>query len=227
MWQLFLHEIARQLELAAVRQGGQKLFGKLFDSELNKPEAYADRIKREFRLRDYAQAWDLYDSNRRYWENLYGDDPLNSRNHPASPPSSLLPRAPSAPTAGAAYLNPASMGSGSPGPFGTGGQFRLGPSVSSQPLYETRSFVASPDDTARDAPDSRQLVRRLVRVPGEGQSPFDDGAPAVPFVPANPIPPPGRPATFDERVRSQTPANSASAGGLLGLIQDYMRDNAY
>lgn len=46
MWQLFLGEIARQLELQAVRSAGWKIFRKLIDSELNKTEAYADRIKR-------------------------------------------------------------------------------------------------------------------------------------------------------------------------------------
>lgn len=92
MWQLFLDEFARRLVLQAVKGEGWKAFQELFRNNLNKSEAYADRIKRELGLRDYPQARALYDSNLAYWKNIYGSDPLNSRNHPAFPPRSLLPR---------------------------------------------------------------------------------------------------------------------------------------
>lgn len=73
---------------------------------LNRDEAYVGRIKREFNLRSTAKARALYDSNRAYWENLYGDDPVTSPNHPASPPKSLLPRQPSSIDPGYSFLEP-------------------------------------------------------------------------------------------------------------------------
>lgn len=95
MWQLFLERLMNGVQRQVVKQGvrgvGLGLIG-----GLSKPEAYVDRINREFNLRDYAKAWNLYDSNRAYWEKLYGDDPLTSLDHPASPPMSLLPRQPDA-----------------------------------------------------------------------------------------------------------------------------------
>jgi hypothetical protein len=116
------------------------------------------------------------------WIAGHGDDPLNSPNHPASPPSSLLPR-----EGGRAsrdnYLNPAPMDAGTPGPFGTGGQFVRGAAVSPRPLYEPRSLVAPSDDAAPSAADSRQPVRRLKRVPAEGRTPFDAGVPRVAPIP--------------------------------------------
>ncbi|MGY3488887.1 hypothetical protein ACVW1C_006770 [Bradyrhizobium sp. USDA 4011] len=56
MWQLFLDEFARRLISQAVKGEGWKAFQELFRNDLSKPEAYADRIKREFGLRDYPQA---------------------------------------------------------------------------------------------------------------------------------------------------------------------------
>ena len=67
--------IARQLLNAALRQAGDKIGGQFFNSEVNGPEVYADRIKRDFRLHDYADAWALYDSDRAYWERWYSRQP--------------------------------------------------------------------------------------------------------------------------------------------------------
>src|SRR5947207_11190120 len=129
MWKLFIEQLMRekqrQAAKQAVRETGKGIAGSLI-GELNKPEAYADRINREFNLRNYATAWALYDSNRAYWENLYGDDPLTSPNHPASPPKSLLPRQPGASGPGYNLLNPAATGANAFGRFGTGGQFAPG-----------------------------------------------------------------------------------------------------
>lgn len=86
MWQLFLQQLARDIQRQTLKQGGvwgPRVIGLASIGGLNKPEAYADRINREFNLRNYAKAWDIYDSNRAYWEKLYGDDPVTSRNHPA------------------------------------------------------------------------------------------------------------------------------------------------
>lgn len=168
---------------AAVWIAAQALANEIMKLKLNRDEAYVDRIKREFNLRGYGQARTLYDSNPAYWEKLYGSDPLNSENHPASPPSSLLPRPPSARDRGDIYLNPAPMDPGTPGPFGTGGQFVPGPAVSPRPLYETRSFAASSDDAARGKIDNRKPVRQLLRVPSGSQTPSDAGASRIAPIP--------------------------------------------
>jgi len=47
-----------------LRQAGRSAGGKLFNEDVNGPEAYADRIMRDFHLHDYADAWALYDSDR-------------------------------------------------------------------------------------------------------------------------------------------------------------------
>lgn len=47
-----------------------------FIKGLNAPEVYADRIRRDFRLRDYADAWNLYASDPAYWKRYY-DPPRN------------------------------------------------------------------------------------------------------------------------------------------------------
>ncbi|WJR76495.1 hypothetical protein [Bradyrhizobium sp. NP1] len=217
MWQLILENLMREVQRQATKQAagltGRGIASGFFNSELNKPEAYADRIMREFHLRDYGQAWNLYDSNRAYWEKLYGNDPLNSTNHPASPPSSLLPRQPGAPDPGYNPLNPAPMGANVLGPFGTGGQFVPGSATSSRPLYGTQSPVPPPDGpTSLDATDDSKPVRRLGARIGDrrGATVFDLGAPAVPFVPQNPIAPPSGPATFDERFQAASPLASAT-----------------
>ena len=59
--------IVRQL----LRETGRKIGGRFFNDEVNGPEVYADRIIRDFRLPDYADAWALYDSDRAYWERWY------------------------------------------------------------------------------------------------------------------------------------------------------------
>lgn len=82
---------------------GRKIAGEFFNRELSKPEAYIDRIKREFKLDEYADALVRYHSNLAYWKKLYGDDPLNSPNHPV--PQDALP-----PRKGGSYLDAPSSG---------------------------------------------------------------------------------------------------------------------
>ena len=171
---------------AAVWGAAQAIANELMKLELNRDEAYVDRIKREFNLRGYGQARALYDSNPTYWQKLYGSDPLNSSNHPDSPPRSLLPRDPSAHDRGDIYLDPAPMGSGAPGPFGTSGQFVQGPAVSSRPLYETTPlFAQSSDDAVRGTVDHGRPIRQLVQVPNGSNVPSAAGASRaapIPFV---------------------------------------------
>ncbi|UGY04524.1 hypothetical protein [Bradyrhizobium quebecense] len=219
-----MDEFARRLVSQAVKGEGWKAFQELFRNDLSKPEVYADRIKREFGLRDYPQARALYDSNPAYWEDIYGSDPLNSRNHHASPPRSLLPREATARDPGYDYLGPSPSHSGVFGRFGTGGQFSAGSAISSRPLYEMQLFVEPPDDpppeSIRETP-----VRRLVWVSptDESQADFDGGAPAVPFVPSASIPQAGQPATFDQRFGTFAGAPPASTRPLSPFSGQPMR----
>ena len=231
MWQLILErlalDLARKASNGVAREFGRRIAAEFSNGELNKDEAYADRIKREFRLRDYYQAWSLYDSDRAYWKQLYGDDPLNSPNHPTHPPSSLLPPDPSARDRGDIYLNPAPMDAGTHGPYGTGGQFMPGRAVASRPLYETRSFVPSSDDAALGGVDNGKPVRQLVRVPNASQAPSDTGASRVapiPFVDGtirtqqaldNSLPAPGvAPWDLSDRF-----GNWSGLGGVFGPVR--------
>jgi len=206
MWQLFLEqlmrEIQRQAAKQAVRQTGEGIASLLIDG-LNKPEAYVDRIKREFNLRDWHQARILYESDRAYWEKLYGDDPVTSRNHPVSPPSSLLPPQPPDPSDG--LFDPSPMGANASGPFGSGGQFVPGVPTSLQ----------SPDGSAPRTGVESKPVRGLgVRIGDTpGTTVFDSGAPAVPFVSPSSIPRPGSPATFNERFQASLAPTNAWPGG--------------
>lgn len=189
------------------------LIGLLSIPKANRKEAYVDRIRREFHLRDYSQAQALYDSDPSYWEGLYGNDPLNSSHHPAFLPSSLLPRDGTARDPRYNYLNSEPTNAGAFGRFGTGRQFSPGSASSSQPLYETQSFVAPPDSPSQASRSDGPPPRRLVRVPvsSEEQNAFDAGAPAVPFVPPGSMPAPSQRATFDERFPASTlPAGTPS-----------------
>jgi hypothetical protein len=68
MWEF----LTRQL----LRKAADKIGGRFFNDEANGPEAYADRIKRDFHLDDYADAWALYNSDRAYWERYYSALPI-------------------------------------------------------------------------------------------------------------------------------------------------------
>lgn len=206
MWQLRLARLMGNVQKQNAKQGVRGV-GLALIGGLNKPEAYADRINREFNLRNYAKTWDIYDSNHAYWKELYGDDPVTSINHPASPPKSLLPRQPGAIASGYNLLSPVAPGASAFGPFGTDGQFATGSATSSRPLYETQSLVPpSIGLMPPDVTDHNRLERRLgVRI-GErrGSTVFDVGAPAVPFASSDPFPLAGRPATLDQRFEASS-----------------------
>ncbi len=54
-----------------LKQGGRSLAGLAFTKELNAPEIYVDRIKRDLRIPDYHDAWQVYNSDPAYWERYY------------------------------------------------------------------------------------------------------------------------------------------------------------
>jgi hypothetical protein len=220
MWQLRLmqrmSEIERQAAKEAKRQTGQGIASLLFGWELNKPEAYVDRMKREFNLRDYHQARALYESNPAYWEKLYGDDPVTSRNHSATAPSSLVPRQPPAGDPSYNLFDPSSMGSNALGPFGSGGRFVPRATTSSRPSDQP-ALPGKIDDST----PVRRLGARIGDTPGA--TVFDFGAPAVPFVSPNPIPRPGVPVTFDERFPAALPPTSAPGAASPDDLEAFRR----
>ncbi len=57
------------------KQTATRGLGVLISKEANGPEAYADRIKRDFHLHDYADAWSRYASDPAYWERWYAPPP--------------------------------------------------------------------------------------------------------------------------------------------------------
>jgi Peptidase family M23 len=93
-------------------------------------------------------------------------------------------------------------------PFGTRGQFVPGSAISSQPLYETRSFVEPAEDVApRNAGTE---VRRLVRLPASKPdlAGYDPDAPAP--LPTE-IPPVDRSTTIDDRFGNWSSSPGVSA----------------
>lgn len=54
-----------------LKQGGRSLAGLAFTKELNAPEVYVERIKKDFRVPDYYNAWQLYNSDPAYWARYY------------------------------------------------------------------------------------------------------------------------------------------------------------
>jgi hypothetical protein len=116
-----------------------------------------------------------------------------SSNRPATPGAMSLPK-------------PAPMDASAP--LGTGGQFLSGSATSSRPLYETRSFVAPPEESA--PADARKDIRRLVRMPirKEDLAGFDPNAPAAA---PNEIPSADRPTSFDDRFGNWTSFADATA----------------
>lgn len=93
-------------------------------------------------------------------------------------------------------------------PFGTSRQFAPGSATSSQPLYETRSFVGLAEDVVPR--ESGKEVRRLVRLPASKPdlAGYDPNAPApLPKV----ISPVGRSASFGDRFGNWTSFSGLTA----------------
>ncbi len=215
MWQLFLEQLMRDISRQTVRQGVRGI-GLTLIGGRNKPEAYVDRHTREFNLRDHHQARALYESDPAYWAKLYGNDPLTSRNHPATPPSSLVPRQPPAGDPSYNLFDPSPMGSNASGPFGSGGRFVPRATTASPPSDRP----ASPG-TIGDSTPVRRLGARIGDTPGE--TVFDLGALAVPFFSPNPIPRPGAPATFDERFPAALSPTSAPGAASPDDLEAFRR----
>ncbi len=80
MWDFIARQALKEVARQPFKRLGSKLGASLFSDEANAPEKYADRIKRDFRIADYADAWTLYTSDPAYWERYYDPPP----NEPAA-----------------------------------------------------------------------------------------------------------------------------------------------
>lgn len=75
MWNLALRFLLDQARKEPFRRAGKTLAGTAFSKELNAPEVYVDRIKRDHRIADYYDAWRLYNADPGYWERYYNPPP--------------------------------------------------------------------------------------------------------------------------------------------------------
>lgn len=56
-------------------RAGMTAAGLRFIRETNPQEVYVERIKKDFRIPDYYDAWQLYNSNPAYWARYYSPPP--------------------------------------------------------------------------------------------------------------------------------------------------------
>ena len=75
MWTLALRLLLDQAKKEPFRRAGKTLAGTIFTKELNAPEVYVERIKRDHRLADYYDAWQLYNSDPDHWHRYYNPPP--------------------------------------------------------------------------------------------------------------------------------------------------------
>lgn len=197
MWEL----PARVFLNAAAKKAGSGIAAKFFNDVANEPEAYADRIMRDYKLNDYADAWALYDSNRAYWEKYYGPPP-------SGPDSKTRIVRDSARAAGVPSRNNV-FEYGYP-------ESGLGqPSTGEMPPLRRSDMPITPADGS------------IGRGQADGRLPssvFVTGAPPIPYLP----PASQAAAGFPGRLPEVDPADPSNpdwetSGGLPGLIREYMR----
>ena len=216
--------LARQL----LKEAGRKIGGRFFNDEANGPEVYADRIKRDFGLREYADAWALYDSDRAYWERYYDG-------RPREPDWQQTAVRDSAAAAGVPSRNNVF-------------EYGFPQSAPAQPRSEgappvrklTRQFMGADQSTIGGgrAGEGAQLTGAYPSVPslpasspqsGSGQRSvgvFTAGASPIPYVPSPQNAPRGLPGMMiDAGYIDPRNPDPPPAGGLVGLIQDYLRNS--
>jgi hypothetical protein len=223
MW----NSLARE---AAKRIGGAIVANKIAGAdEPNGPEVYADRIKRDFRLHDYADAWALYDSDRPYWENYYRSRPSGQANNE--------------------FVRDSAAAAGVPGrnnvfEYGFPEMNSAQPSKGEVPPQRTPGAPAWNNAFVRDSAAAAGIPGRnnvfeygfpgssLLPAPASGQaSPPRSNVSPRSSLPIPPVPlasqrePRGLPALLAELYAfDPTRSEAAPRGGLPGLIQEYLRN---
>ncbi|WOH68100.1 hypothetical protein [Bradyrhizobium sp. BWA-3-5] len=222
MWSFLAREAAKRIGGAIV---ANKIAGV---DEPNGPEAYADRIKRDFRLHDYADAWALYDSDRAYWENYYRPQPNGPANNAFVRDSAAVAGIPS-------RNNVFEHG------FPESGSVQ--PSIGRIPSIRTPNGFAWNNEFVRDSvaaagvPSRNNVFEHGFPGSGSLQPPAGDARPSPSNIsPRGALPIPFFPLAFQRAPRG-LPALLAEAGafdpsgpdvppsgGLLGLIQEHLRN---
>ena len=82
--------------LRGIKNFRNELFLRMLDDKANMPEAYADRIAREYG-NDWHSAYDTYWQDPEFWENAYENDPVHSRVGPETVPVKRTSRLPAVP----------------------------------------------------------------------------------------------------------------------------------
>jgi hypothetical protein len=219
MW----NSLARE---AAKRVGGTIVANKIAGADQpNGPEVYADRIKRDFHLHDYADAWALYDSDRSYWENYYRSPPKGQANHE--------------------FVRDSAAAAGVPGrnnvfEYGFPEINSVHPSKADVPSLRTPNGPAWNNAFVRDSaaaagiPSRNNVFEYGFPGPSSVQAPAGgEGRPnasprsslPIPLVPlASQREPRGLPALLAELGAFDSAGpEAAPSGGIPGLIQEYLR----
>jgi hypothetical protein len=220
MWEF----IARQL----LKEAGRKIGSRFFNDEANGPEFYADRIKRDLGLQDYADAWAIYDSDRAYWEQYYnGQSREPDWKQTAVRDSAAAAGVPS-------RNNVVEYDFPQPAPVQTRSEGAVPVQTStSQFLSQGQSTIVG-GRTAEGAPlagagfstpklpTSSPLSEASQSKPGV----FTTGVPPIPYVRSPQGAPRGIPGMMvDAGYVDPTNPDPPPAGGLAGLLQDYLRNN--
>ena len=203
-----------------LKQAGKKIGNSFFSDDANAPEVYADRIKRDFKLDDYAEAWSLYDSDPAYWERYYRELPRPDWKNDVIMNSAAAAGVPS-------RNNVFEYGFPESGPIRSSDSevlpvrklstrhVRPGGMVASESLADPMSGRGvTPDDGS----DGRLSPSHA----------FDTGTSSIQHLSdVSQRAPRGLPALLADAGASDDLSQSTSrAGGLPGLIQDYLRNNS-
>ena len=224
MWEF----LAKQL----LKQAGKNIGNSFFSDEASGPEVYADRIKRDFKFNDYAEAWALYDSDREFWERYYRELP--------SPDWKKVTVQDSAAAAGVPSRNNV-FEYGFP-------ESRSVPNPSSEapPLRKLSTWYVRPDGSTEADNLAGRISRPAAIDPSNAGWPapspstgfggangdlrpsrvLDTGTSPIPYLPlASQRAPRGLPALLAE-FGAFDPSNPEAppSGGLPGLIQEYLRN---
>jgi hypothetical protein len=219
MWQF----LGRRLLGAAVGQIGSRFF----NDEANGPEVYADRIKRDFGLNDYADAWTLYQSDPAYWQSYYSG-------RPHEPDWKNTAVRDSAAAAGVPSRNNVfeyDFPQAAPGQ--TGSEEGAPPrKLTRQPAQPTQSTIAGAGAGGVTAPENADPAAAggATPLPRQGLPPpapdvFTVGAGPISNLPSSRDAPRGLPGMIADLDPADPTQPIPRPGGLAGLMLEYLRNN--
>jgi hypothetical protein len=232
MWHFILRHALEQAARQPYKRAGSKLAGAFFTDEANGPEWYADRIKRDYRLPEYADAWEMYASDPAYWEKYYNPPPSVAIGKEAFVRDSAahagissryntfeneFPEPGSAPTAAA------------PGLARSPPTARPGRDVFVRESAAAAGVPSRNNVLEHGFPESGSVQPSLMSSRTTRGSGYIGSlaAPPIPFLPAAPPSAPGGIPGLLIETGLNDPLNpdAPPPGGLVGLLQEYFRNN--